>query len=132
MLVYPFMYSPAASPFRIRAPEAKNRNWSAMTGISSDIVSARTLPTFSDSRRPSSSPCSSTRSAIRSRARLRSPGVASDQFSSYAFLAAATARSTSAADASGTSAITSPLAGLTILRVWPSAASTHSPPTYIL
>jgi hypothetical protein len=82
MLVYPFMYSPAARPSSTRAPEAKKRNWSAMTGTSSDIVSASTLPTFSDSRRPISSPCSSTMSAIFRSARMRSPGVASDQVSS--------------------------------------------------
>ena len=64
MLVNPFMYSPVARPSRNRAPPAKKRNWSAITGISSDIVTLKGLPTLCDSRRPNSSAFSSTRSAI--------------------------------------------------------------------
>ena len=56
----------------------------------------------------------------------RSPGGVSRQPGNAA-LAAATARSTSACVPSGTSAMTSPVAGLTTSRTPPSTASTRSP-----
>src|SRR5213595_3895639 len=48
MLVNPCMYSPAALPSRMRAAPAKKRMQSTIGGISSDLVAARGLPTFSD------------------------------------------------------------------------------------
>jgi hypothetical protein len=62
---------------------------------------------------------------------MRSPGVASYQ-ASKAVLAAATALSTSSALPSATSPSTSPVAGLTIVRVLPLTESTHLPFTNIL
>jgi hypothetical protein len=53
-----------------------------MNGISSEMVEARGLPTFSDSILASSSPCASTASASSSSISLRSLGVVSDQVSS--------------------------------------------------
>src|SRR6266567_1639841 len=129
--VYPFMYSPAARPSSTRAPPAKNRKLSAITGISSLMTRENTLPTFWDSIRPNSSPCSSTRSASLRRARCRSDGVESNHVSSNAFRAAATARLTSSAAAAGTSAITSPVAGFWMGSVSPVDPSTHSPPMNI-
>ena len=58
----------------------------------------------------------------------RSPGVVSSH-SGRAVFAASTARSTSAWVPFGTSEIVSPVDGLTISAVPPSAASTHLPPT---
>src|SRR5436190_10385316 len=121
------MYSPEALPSRMRAAPAKNRRLSAQTGISS-LAYESGLPTFSDSSSASSSVCSSIASASLSSASARSPGVVSSH-SGSAFLAASTARSTSACVPLGTSAIVSPVAGFRTSIVPPSTASTHSPPT---
>src|SRR5215210_1476084 len=124
------MYSPAARPSRTRAAPAKKRMLSEQTGISSRAA-AIGLPTFRDSISASSSVCSSIRSASLSRTSERSCGVVS-LHSGHAFFAASTARSTSASVPCGTSAIVSPVAGLMISAVPPSAASTNSPPTRFL
>src|SRR6266508_376121 len=120
------MYSPEALPSSSRAAPAKKRMLSEETGISSRAAGSG-LPTFCDSSSASSSACSSSRSASLSSASARSPGVVSSH-SGSAFFAACTARSTSSAPARGTSAITSPVAGLSTSMVSPPAASTHSPP----
>ena len=53
--VCPAMYSPADLPSSIRAAPAKNRIWSTIGGISSDMVSATGLPVFSHSAATNSS-----------------------------------------------------------------------------
>jgi hypothetical protein len=108
--VNPDMYSPAERPSRIRAAPAKNRIWSTIGGISSDRVSAIGLPVFCDSAATSCSALASIASAIRSRARLRSPGVASRQPPNAA-AAAANAASTSSSPDTGAVAKTSPVLG---------------------
>src|SRR5438067_9790857 len=55
-------------------------------------------------------------------------GAGTSRHSSYAAFAAATARSTSAADDFGNVPSVSPSAGLTLSNISPEAASTHSPP----
>ncbi len=50
-----------------------------------------------------------------------------DRHSGYARPAASSARRVSAAPSRGTSAITSPVAGLTTGNVWPESESTHLP-----
>src|SRR5919201_3107198 len=120
------MYSPAERPSRTRAAPAKKRRLSEQTGISS-FAYASGLPTFRDSSSASSSACSSIASASFSNDSARSAGVVSSHWGSARF-AAWTARSTSAAEARGTSAIVSPVAGLSTSIVSPPAASTHSPP----
>ncbi len=85
------------------------------------------LPTFRDSSCASSSALSSSTSASLCRSSERSFGVASIQVEN-AFEADSTARSTSSAPQLGTSAITSPVAGLITSIVLPEAASTNSPP----
>ena len=65
------------------------------------------------------------------RPRLPAAQVAQPLRSSNARRAASTARSTSAGPPSGTVAMTFPVAGLTTSNVWPSAASTDSPPMTI-
>ena len=75
------MYSAAALPSRVRAAPAKKRIWSTIGGISSLAVSPSGLPVFWLSSATSSSACSSTASAKRSRARWRSAGVTSRQVS---------------------------------------------------
>src|SRR5437588_4351439 len=85
------------------------------------------LPTLRDSSSASSSACASIASASLSSMWARSPGVVSSH-SGRALFAACTARSTSSADARGTSAIVSPVAGFSTSIVPPPAASTHSPP----
>ncbi len=111
----------------VRAAPAKKRSSSAQIG-SSSAASACGLPTLSDSSAASSSPWRSTMSASASSSSWRRPGVAS-RHGIRAARAAATARSTSAALPSGTRAMVSPVAGLTISRVAPSTASSSSPPT---
>src|SRR6202162_3661382 len=130
-LVKPVMYSPAARPSSARAAPAKKRKQSAMGGISSDFVAPSGLPTFSDSMRASSSPCSSIALASLSRRSLRSRGVLSNHTSSYALRAAATARSTSCSLPFGTCAMTLPVAGLMISCVSPPVPGVHSPPMNI-
>src|SRR5213592_2316212 len=131
MLVKPCMYSPVARPSSRRAAPAKNRMQSTMGGISSDLVAASGLPTFSDSMRASSSPLASIASASLSMRSLRSRGVVSDQPSSKALRAAATARLTSSSVPFGTWAIILPVAGLTISCVSLPAPGVHSPPMNI-
>src|SRR2546430_3678522 len=121
------MYSPVVRPSRQRAAPAKKRRLSTLTGGSSRAY-ASGLPTFCDSSSASSSVCSSIASASLSSASARSPGVVSSH-SGSAFLAASTARSTSACVPLGTSAIVSPVAGFRTSIVPPSTASSHSPPT---
>jgi len=101
---------------------------STMGGISSDLVAASGLPTFSDSIRASSSPLASIAPASFSIRSLRSRGVVSAQPSSKALRAAATARLTSSSVPFGTWAITFPVAGLTISCAPPPAPGVHSPP----
>ena len=100
----------------------------------------RRRPAARRARRRSACPCSATRagpaprrsrrcrSASLSSISARSPGVVSSH-SGNAFVAASTARSTSASVPRGTWAIVSPVAGLSTSIVPPSTASTHSPPT---
>src|SRR5919204_453127 len=120
------MYSPADLPSSTRAAPAKKRMLSEQTGISS-FAYDKGLPTLRDSSSASSSACVSIASASFKSISARSPGVVSSH-SGSAFFAARTARSTSSADARGTSAIVSPVAGLSTSIVSPPAASTHSPP----
>ena len=121
--VWPAMYSPAERPSSIRAAPAKNRIWSTIGGISSDVVSPIGLPVFSDSAATSSSACDSIASAIRISAFCRSLGVASRQ-PSKAAAAADMAASTSAAVDTGAGAKTWPVLGLTSSAVRPSTVST--------
>ncbi len=72
----------------MRAAPAKNRIWSTIGGISSDAVRPSGLPVFRLSSATSSSACSSTASAKRSRARCRSDGVMSRQVSNAVAAAA--------------------------------------------
>jgi DNA-binding response OmpR family regulator len=76
----------------------------------SSAASAIGFPACSDSSAANSASASSNRSASFSKAFWRSPGVVSDQLAN-AFDAASTAMSTSAGEATGTSAICSPVAG---------------------
>src|SRR6185437_8921141 len=124
------MYSPAARPSRTRAAPAKKRRLSEQTGISSRAYESG-LPTLRDSIPASSSAFSSRTSASFRRSSARSAGVDSSH-SGSALAAASTAASTSAAVQDGTSAIVSPVAGLSTSIVPPSAASVHLPPTKIL
>ncbi len=94
------MYSPADLPSSTRAAPAKNRIWSTIGGISSDIVRPRGLPVFSDSASTISCARSSIASAMRSSARWRSLGVLSRQ-PSKAAAAADMAASTSAGPETG-------------------------------
>src|SRR5438477_7673959 len=121
------MYSPADSPSSKRAAPAKRRMLAEHTGSSSFAYESG-LPTLRDSSSASSSACASIASASLSSIWARSPGVVSSH-SGRALFAACTARSTSSADARGTSAIVSPVAGFSTSIVSPPAASTHSPPT---
>jgi hypothetical protein len=98
-----------------------------MAEISSPRI-AIGFPTLSDSSFASSSPFSSITFASASSSSMRSLGVFSCH-SDQAFFAASTARSTSASVPFGTSAMTSPVAGLSTSIVSPPVASTHSPPT---
>ena len=88
------------------------------------------LPTFRLSSWASSSVWSLMRAANLARVRPRLPAaqLAQPLRSSKAFWAAATARSTSSRPPSGAVAMTVPCAGSTTSNVWPSAASTVSPP----
>ncbi len=90
------MYSPADLPSSRRAAPAKNRKWSELGGSSSDAVSPSGLPVSLLSTRTISSARASMASAMWSRARARSWGVALPQ-PSKAASAAAYARSTSSA-----------------------------------
>ena len=113
MLVKPRMYSPAARPSSVRAAPAKKRRLSTHGGISSERNRARGLPTFADSMLAISSASARIASASLSSISLRSLGTVSNH-SVYAVRAAFTARSTSASVPFGTSAMTSPVAGLMI------------------
>src|SRR5438309_5565740 len=131
MLVKPVMYSPVARPSSSRAAPAKKRKQSTIGGISSDLVGASGLPTFSDSIRASSSPSASMAWASLSNRSPRSRGVVSDQPSSKALRAAATARLTSSSVPFGTCAMTLPVAGFTISCTASPAPGVHSPPMNI-
>src|SRR5665213_1569911 len=124
------MYSPAARPSRQRAAPAKKRRLSAITGISSFLAASIGLPALSASRRASSSPCSSIRSAIASSACARCAGVVCDQ-PSNALRAALTARSISSTLEIGARAISSPVAGLSTASVSP-CPLTRSPSMKLL
>ena len=75
------MYSPDDLPSSTRAAPAKNRIWSTIGGISSDMVRETGLPVFSLSIATSSSAFSSITSASLSSARCRSLGVDQRHFS---------------------------------------------------
>ena len=92
------------------------------------------LPTLRLSSWASSSLCSLIRAAslASDRPRLPAAQVAQPLRSSNAVWAAATARSTSSRPPSGAVAMTLPVAGSTTSNVWPSAASTDSPPMTML
>ena len=98
--VNPRMYSPLERPSSTRAAPAKNRIWSTIGGISSDIAKCGGLPVFSDSMATSSSAFSSITSASFSSARCRSLGVLQRHFSNAA-PAARQAWSTSTAEEFG-------------------------------
>ena len=86
------MYSPALRPSGMRAAPAKNRRLSTIGGISSDIVTVGGLAgVLGLDACTNSSALSSIASASLSSASWRSFGVVSNQVSSKAFLAAATA-----------------------------------------
>src|SRR5579864_5575990 len=120
------MYSPADFPSRWRAAPAKKRRLSVENGISSrEAISG--FPTLRDSSCASSSAFASSTSASLCSSSERSLGVVSSH-AGRAFCAASTARSTSSAPQAGTSAMTSPVAGLITSIVSPEAASTNSPP----
>src|SRR3990172_2904415 len=125
------MYSAVALPSMQRAAPAKKRRLSTITG-GSDLATSMGLPVFCASSWAISSAWLSIAPASLRSISARSPGVVSLHSGSAAF-AAATARSTSAWLPWGTSAITSPVAGLRI-SCGPSSASasTHSPPTKFL
>ncbi len=91
------------------------------------------LPTLRLSSWASSSVWSliSAASLASARPRLPAAQVAQPLRSSNARRAASTARSTSAGPPCGAVAMTLPVAGLTTSNVWPSAASTGSPPMII-
>src|SRR3954447_5643006 len=120
------MYSPELLPSRWRAAVAKNRIWSTAGGISSLRVRWVGLPVFSTSRAISSSARASTASAKRKSISERSLGVLS-RYVSYAAEAAFIALSMSASPDSAAVAYCSPVAGLTMAVVRPSAASTYWP-----
>ncbi len=103
------MYSPALRPSGTRAAPAKNLRLSTIGGISSDIVTAAGLPASSDSIFTISSALASIASASFNNISWRSFGVLSNQVSSNARFAAATALSTSSAVPSWTEAMTSPV-----------------------
>ena len=95
-------------------------------------VSLNSFPVSTVSQRPSGSECSARISARRRSILPLAVGVSVDHGPSLnARCAACTARPTSASDASGTSAQVSPVAGLTLVKVAPFSASTHSPLIYI-
>ena len=120
------MYSPVERPSSRRAAPAKKRRLSAIS-LGSSRAAAIGLPTFLDSICAISSAFSSITSASLSSISPRSRGVESSH-SGRASFAAWTARSASSAVLAGTSAIVSPVAGLSTSIVSPPAESTHSPP----
>src|SRR5690242_16791764 len=97
-----------------------------MKGISSSLAADSGLPALRASSSAISSPWDSSASASFSIAAARSAGVV-DPHASKAFVAAATARSTSSCDERGDSARVSPVAGLTTVSASLAAASTNSP-----
>ncbi|CAM5258046.1 hypothetical protein STANM309S_01660 [Streptomyces tanashiensis] len=93
------LYSAADWPWRWRAAPAKKAALSIVPGTSNSVVSLSGLPHWRDSTRAMSSAQSARTPARRCRASDRSPGVAPAQ-PGKAALAAATASSTSAVEAS--------------------------------
>jgi hypothetical protein len=89
------------------------------------------LPVLRDSASMKSSALASMAAANRSRARLRSAGVALRQVSN-ASAAVCSAASTSAAPDTGASRYASPVLGSTTALVRPSLAGTCLPPTKLL
>src|SRR5579862_116479 len=122
------MYSAAARPSSSRAAPAKNRIWSTIGGISSDIVRPKGLPVFSHSARTSSSARVSMVSAMRMRAKLRSEGVVR-RHEVNASRAERRAKSTSSAFDTGARAKASPVLGSITAAAVPLFASTKLPPT---
>ncbi len=120
------MYSVAARPSSRRAAPAKNRIWSTIGGISSDIVSANGFPVFSHSVRTSSSARASIASAMRISARLRSDGVVRFHDLKASF-DDRRARSTSSGLETGASAKASPVLGSISGAIFPPTGSTSSP-----
>ena len=128
----PGMYSPAAFPSRLRAAPAKNRTLSMDPARSKSRAIRRVLPVLRASSSASSAPCSSMRSAIRSRTAARSAGSARDhEPSANARRAAMTARSTSTGPPSGTRAMGRDVAGSTTSIHRPDAAPADAPSIHI-
>src|SRR3954468_13966019 len=111
MLVKPGRYSPATEPVSTRAAPAKNRNTSAMAGISSLSAAASGLPQFCDSSAANSLPSASMRSASFINRAPRSFGTVAAH-AGKAFAAALTAAAICPSSASATCAMTLPVAGL--------------------
>src|SRR6188474_85645 len=90
--------------------------------------------TFPISRAISSASSSLWSASSRPKRKRISPrcGAGTSRQSSYAALAASTARSTSSTPDRGKTPSTSPFAGLVVSKVSPEAASTHSPPMKFL
>ena len=109
-----------------RAAPAKKRRLSTAAGSSSALTAASGLPALRDSSSASSSACASTASASLSSASWRSAGVVFDQVPN-APRAVATARSTTSVVATGTSAIDSPVAGLSTFSMRPEAMDASEP-----
>src|SRR5512137_1727246 len=84
MLVKPARYSPATAPVIVRHAPAKNRNTSAIAGISSPSAAAYGLPQLSDSSLAYAAPSASMRSASLSSSAARSLGGVRDHASNAA------------------------------------------------
>ncbi len=122
MLVKPARYSPATAPVMERQAPAKNRNTSAMAGISSPSAAASGLPQLSDSSFANAGPSASMRSASFSSSAARSLGAVRDQPANAAS-AAFTAASTCSRDASGTFASSFPVEGFSTSSTLPAPAT---------
>src|SRR6185503_2446841 len=111
MLVKPGRYSPATAPCMARQAPAKNRNTSAMAGISSFNAAASGLPQFCDSSEAKSCASASMRSASFNNSVARSLGTVLAQ-AAKALDAAPTAAVICSSEASFTCVMTLPVAGL--------------------
>jgi hypothetical protein len=116
-------------PKTLSAASAYHRRVFSTSGMSKSRQSVIGLPASIASVAASSSALASMRSASRNSVDLRSPGaILLHCPASKAARAAATARSTSSSAQAAISAITWPVAGATLSKVVPSAASTKEPP----
>ena len=122
----PAMYSPADRPSRAGPPRRRSGSGRPSAGSPRTWSAAKGLPVFSHSARTSSSARASMASAIRSKARLRSDGVARFHAANAA-AAAPNARSTSRARHRR---LGERLAGARVddRRAWPSIGSDVLPP----